>query len=104
MVAKSVAQPPQRPHQSGWTMIGCREAATKIRTNLSRLTMAIGVFGQAIGAPGWADMPLVGGRFATGAAGTDYIAGAFRGPDQEEVWGVLDTGAYVGAFGARRER
>ena len=49
-------------------------------------------------------MPFVGGRFATGAAGTDYIAGDFHGPDHEEVWGVLDTGAYVGAFGARRER
>ena len=49
-------------------------------------------------------MPLVGGRFASGAAGADYIAGDLHGPDQEGVWGVLDTGAYLGALGARRER
>ena len=41
--------------------------------------------------------------FAAGTAGSDYLTGNFHGPDHEEAYGVFDTGAYVGAFGAKRE-
>ncbi|MDE0034842.1 MAG: hypothetical protein OXU75_17185 [Deltaproteobacteria bacterium] len=67
-----------------------------------RVGVEIAVFGHDIGAPGWADVPLVNGRFSTGTAGADYLAGDFHGPQHEEAWGVFDTGAYVGAFGAKR--
>lgn len=67
-----------------------------------RVGVAIDVPGHDIGAPGWADMPLLDGRFSTGTAGTDYLAGDFHGPAHQEAWGVFDTGAYVGAFGATR--
>ena len=80
-------------------------AATVTIADLSRprVGVAIDVPGHRIGAPGWADMPLLNGRFATGTAGTDYLAGDFHGPAHQEAWGVFDTGAYVGAFGAKRE-
>ena len=80
-------------------------AATVTIADLSRprVGVAIDVPGHDIGAPGWADMPLLNGRFATGTAGTDYLAGDFHGPAHQEAWGVFDTGAYVGAFGAKRE-
>ena len=67
-----------------------------------RVGVAIDVPGHDIGAPGWADMPLDDGGFASGTAGTDYLAGAFHGPGHEEAWGVFDTADHVGAFGARR--
>ena len=50
----------------------------------------------------WTGMEPAGGRFAGGAAGADRIEGRFHGPGHEEAWGVFDTGAYVGAFGAKR--
>ena len=43
------------------------------------------------------------GGFRAGAAGTDYLEGRFHGPGHEEAWGVFDTDAYVGAFGAKRQ-
>lgn len=49
-----------------------------------------------------ADIDLDGG-FAKGTAGSNRIEGRFHGPDHEEAWGTFDTGAYVGAFGAKRE-
>lgn len=67
-----------------------------------RVGVAIAVPGHDIGAPGWADMPLANGRFATGTAGADYLEGNFHGPAHQEAWGVFDTAGYVGAFGARR--
>lgn len=67
-----------------------------------RVGVAIDVPGHDIGAPGWANMALSDGRFATGTVGTDYLAGDFHGPSHEEAWGVFDNGAYVGAFGAKR--
>ena len=67
-----------------------------------RVGVAIEVPGHAIGAPGWADMALAGGRFASGTAGTDYLRGGFHGPGHEEAWGVFDTTGYIGAFGAKR--
>ena len=67
-----------------------------------RVSVAVDVPGHAIGAPGWADMALANGGFATGTAGRDYLAGSLHGPDHEEAWGVFDTDGYIGAFGARR--
>ena len=54
----------------------------------------------------WDDVPLTAGRFAQGMAGTGTgrIEGRFHGPDHGEAFGTFDTGAYVGAFGAKRER
>ena len=51
----------------------------------------------------WTGMAPAGGEFGKGTAGTDRIDGRFHGPGHEEAWGVFDTGAYVGAFGAKRE-
>lgn len=51
----------------------------------------------------WTGMQPAGGSFAKGTAGSDRIDGRFYGPGHEEAWGVFDTGAYVGAFGAKRE-
>lgn len=50
----------------------------------------------------WTDMEPLDGRFTKGAAGVDFLSGDFHGPDHEEAWGVFDTGAWVGASGARR--
>ena len=51
----------------------------------------------------WTGMEPVDGGFAKGTAGSNRIEGRFHGPDHEEAWGTFDTGAYVGAFGAKRE-
>ena len=68
-----------------------------------RIGAAIEVAGKDIGAPGWKDMPLAQGSFTSGTAGRDdYLEGNFHGPDHEEAYGVFDTGAYVGAFAAKR--
>ena len=70
-----------------------------------RAGVDIEISGQDIGAPAWADMPLVDGRFTSGDVDTgDYVAGDFHGPNHEETYGVFDTGTYVGAFGAKRLR
>ncbi len=50
----------------------------------------------------WRNMQLANGGFYKGAAGADRIDGRFHGPGHEEAWGTFDTGAYVGAFGAKR--
>ena len=50
----------------------------------------------------WRGMRLSGGAFAKGAPGTDRLSGRFHGPGHEEAFGAFDTGAYVGAFGAKR--
>ena len=83
-----------------------RGTATVTIADLSRprVGVAIDVPGHAIGAPGWADMALAGGGFASGTAGRDHLAGHFHGPDHDEAWGVFDTATYLGAFGAKRER
>ena len=61
------------------------------------------VAGSDISEPGWKDMPLAQGRFTSGTAGQDdYLEGNLHGPKHEEAYGVFDTGAYVGAFGAMR--
>ena len=68
-----------------------------------RVSADVDVEGYAIGSPAWEDMPLYGGRFGTGTAGRDYLEGNFHGPDHSETYGVFDTGAYIGAFGAKRD-
>ena len=68
-----------------------------------RVGVAIDVLGFDIGSTAWADMALDRGRFTTGANGSDYIAGQFHGPDHAESYGVFDTGAHLGVFGAKRE-
>lgn len=81
-------------------------SATVTIADLSRprVGVEIDVPGFAIGSPAWADMPLVDGWFASGSAGTDRLEGNFHGPKHEEAYGVFDTGAHVGAFGAKRAR
>ena len=68
-----------------------------------RVGVEIDVSGYAIGTPEWSDMRLRSGRFTAGRAGRDYVEGNFHGPDHDETYGVFDTGAYIGAFGARRD-
>ena len=72
--------------------------------SVPRIGVDIDVAGYAIGSPAWADIPLHAGRFATGTQGRDYVDGKFHGPAHEEAYGVFDTGAYVGAFGAKLGR
>ena len=70
---------------------------------LPRIGAEIEVDGNDISKPSWKDMALSRGRFTAGTAGQDYMAGNFHGADHEEAYGVFDTGAYVGAFGAMRQ-
>lgn len=51
----------------------------------------------------WRGMRLSDGAFAQGTLGTDRLSGRLHGPGHEEAWGAFDTGAYAGAFGAKRE-
>ena len=83
-----------------------RGTATVTIADLSRprVGVSIDVPGHTIGAPGWADMALDEGRFASGSAGTDWLSGSFHGPGHEEAWGVFDTTGHVGSFGTKRER
>jgi hypothetical protein len=67
-----------------------------------RVGVDIDIAGFAIDSPGWADIPLTNGRFATGRVGSDHLEGQFYGPSHGETYGVFDTGAYVGGFGAKR--
>ena len=66
------------------------------------VAISIDAPGHATGKPAWADVPLTNGGFSSGTARTDYIEGNFHGPGHEEAWGVFDTDAYLGAFGAKR--
>ena len=50
----------------------------------------------------WDDMRLDNGRYEAGTAGSNHLVGDFYGPDHRETYGIFDTGAYVGAFGAKR--
>ena len=67
------------------------------------VSVEIYVEGRAIGSERWVDMPLAEGHFVTGTAGSDYLEGSFHGPEHSEAYGVFDTAAYIGAFGARRD-
>lgn len=71
--------------------------------DLSRPRVDVAVDLDGAGRPlGWTGIQPRDGRFVSGAAGSDYLAGRFHGPGHEEAWGVFDTGVHVGAFGARR--
>ena len=67
-----------------------------------RLSVGIDIEGFDISAPGWDDMPVTDGHFASEVGGA-RMEGNFHGPDHGEAYGVFDTGAYVGAFGATRQ-
>ena len=67
-----------------------------------RVSVEIDISGFAIGSPAWTDMPLADGRFVAGTVEKDRLEGNFLGSDHGEAYGVFDTDAYVGAFGAKR--
>ena len=67
-----------------------------------RVGVEVDIAGFAIGSSRWSDIPLTTGRFATGSVGSDYLEGNFHGPNHEEAYGVFDTGAHMGGFGAKR--
>ena len=67
-----------------------------------RVGIAVSLAGHSIAPESWADMPLAAGRYGTGAVGRDFVSGKFHGASHEETYGVFDTGAWVGAFGAKR--
>ena len=67
-----------------------------------RVSVDIDIAGYAIGSPAWENMQLTRGRYGAGTASSDYLSGHFVGSDHGETFGVFDTGAYVGAFGAKR--
>ena len=50
----------------------------------------------------WTDLPVMNGAFGKGTHGLDYLEGNFHGSDEQEAYGVFDTDAYTGAFGAIR--
>ena len=52
----------------------------------------------------WDGMAPAAGAFRKGTPGTDRLSGRFHGPGHEETFGTFDTGAYVGAFGAKRDQ
>ena len=80
--------------------------ATLVIADLSdpRLSVDIDVDGFAINLPGWANLLLTNGGFTSGTvAAGNYLAGNFHGSGHEEAYGVFDTEAYTGAFGAKRD-
>ena len=68
-----------------------------------RVSAAIRIGGTSIGSSRWTDMPLYSGTYGTGIRGRDYLQGKFHGPAHSETYGIFETGAYVGAFGAKRQ-
>ncbi len=79
--------------------------ATLTIADLSRPSVDVDILiaGSSIAAPAWSGMALADGGYASGTAGTDRIQGDFYGPDHGETYGIFDTDAYVGTFGARRD-
>lgn len=80
--------------------------ATLTIPDLSLPTVSVGindVDGNPIGKADWMDLPLAGGGFSFGTAGDDHLEGNFYGADHSETYGVFDTDAFTGAFGAKRQ-
>ena len=67
-----------------------------------RASVDVRLSGRSIGSSAWDNMPLSGGEYGAGSVGRDFLEGKFHGPNQEETYGVFDTGTWVGAFGAKR--
>lgn len=57
---------------------------------------------RRIGSAAWRGIALSAGRYETGINGRDRLIGDFYGPSHQETYGVFDTGAYIGSFGASR--
>ena len=78
--------------------------ATVTIPDLSRpsVDVDIALAGRRIGSAAWSGIPLRAGRYETGVSGRDRLVGNFHGPVHQETYGVFDTGAYVGAYGATR--
>ena len=68
-----------------------------------RVSADVRIGGASIGSSRWNEMPLSRGSYGAGTAGQDLIRGSFHGPAHQETYGIFDTGAYVGAFGAKRQ-
>jgi len=68
-----------------------------------QVSVEIHVEGHAIGSEGWDGIPLADGHFVIGNAGSDNLEGNFHGPDHSETYGIFDTEAHTGAFGAKRD-
>ena len=66
-----------------------------------RVGVEITVGGRTVGS--WANLPLRDGAFAGGTPRRNRVEGAFYGSGHEETYGLFDTDAYVGAFGATRQ-
>lgn len=66
------------------------------------VSVAIDIGGNSIGSAAWSDIAMANGGFNAGAVGADHVAGNFYGPTHGEAYGVFDTSAYTGAFGAKR--
>ena len=83
--------------------------ATLVISDLSdpRVSVDIDVDGFAINSSDWVNLPLTNGFFTFPPSGTvadgNYLAGNFHGSGHEEAYGVFDTEAYTGAFGAKRD-
>ena len=83
-------------HRSGTATI------TMADLSIPRVAVDIDITGYSIGSPAWNNIPIYKGRFVTGTNGYDRLIGDFYGSRHQESYGTFDTGAYVGAFGAKR--
>ena len=86
------------------TFVRRQGTATVTIPDLSRplVSAAIDIAGYPIGSPAWSNMPLSRGHYAAGYDGQDRLEGNFHGPTHGETYGVFDTGAYIGAYGTKR--
>jgi hypothetical protein len=71
--------------------------------SVPEIDVDVAIGGRQIGSAAWDNISLDRGWFGVGSYGQDALAGNFFGPQHQEVYGVFDTGAYVGAFGAKRD-
>ncbi len=81
-----------------------RGTATLTIADLSnpKLSASVVVKGEEIGSSAWNSMDVSGGGFDVGTNGDDRLVGAF-GTGHGEIWGIFDTNAYIGVFGAKRK-
>ena len=68
-----------------------------------RVSVNVEVADDRVGPPEWSNVEITGGSFTHGTtADQNFLEGNLHGPNHEEAYGVFDTGAYTGAFGARQ--